>query len=282
MKTILMPTDFSNNSINAINYAVQMLKEEPCNFILLNIQKASSFISDDFMTMSSSTTIYQTLIDTAKRSTTNLIENLKIQYQNPNHEFFPLIDYDNFIDGINQACSKHYVDLIIMGTHGASGAERVFFGSNTVRVIQRCKTPVLVIPEGCEYNGLEKIAFTSDYLSAINTKSLEPLTDIVNSHKSKVEFLHMVAEESLSEEQKQNKETLDNLFSDVSHEFIELEHSKLFEAVSEYSNANNIKLIAMLSKKYSFIERLFTEHNAETFGFKIDIPFLVMEDCSPS
>jgi hypothetical protein len=36
-------------------------------------------------------------------------------------------------------------------------------------------------------------------------------------------------------------------------------------------------MIAMLSKKHSFLERLFTKHSVETFAFKIDIPFLVMK-----
>lgn len=277
MKTILLPTDFSNNSVNAINYAVQLFKDEPCNFILLNIQKASSFISDDFMTMSSSTTIYQTLIDTAKHSITNLIKNIKTDNNNPKHEFVSLVDYDNFIDGVNQACSKHKVDLIVMGTHGASGAERVLFGSNTVRVIQRCATPVLAIPEGCKFEGLDKIAFPSDYLDSYTAEEFETLMDFVQTHKSKVEILHMIAEDHLTEEQKNNKQILDTVFSNISHDFIDLERSNLYDVVKEYTDANNIKLISMMSRKYGFFDRLFNQHNVETFGFKIEVPFLVME-----
>jgi len=35
MKKILLPTDFSDNSLNAIRYAVQLFKGEKCTFILL-------------------------------------------------------------------------------------------------------------------------------------------------------------------------------------------------------------------------------------------------------
>lgn len=168
-----------------------------------------------------------------------------------------------------------------MGTHGATGAQQVFLGSNTVRVIQRCSTPVLVIPEGCEYNGLDKVAFLSDYLSKVDRASLNSLTNLATKHNTKVEILHMIAEENLSEEQSQNKEALKDLFSNVSHEFVDLKHTNLFSAVQDYANSNEIQLIAMLSKKYSFLERLFTQHNAETFGFKINIPLLVMEDLTP-
>ena len=104
MKSILLPTDFSKNSINAIEYAVNLFKDEPVEFFVLNIQKASTFVSDDLMSMTASTTIYQTLIDTAKKSINNLITTIKAKYPNPKHEFHPVVDYDNFIDGINQMC----------------------------------------------------------------------------------------------------------------------------------------------------------------------------------
>ena len=68
MKAILLPTDFSKNSMNAIEYAVSLFENETCEFYVLNIQKASAFVSDDFMAVSSSATIYNTIIDTAKKS----------------------------------------------------------------------------------------------------------------------------------------------------------------------------------------------------------------------
>ena len=67
MKSILLPTDFSKNSVNAINYAMALFKDVSCDFYLLNVQKASSFISDDMMVMASSATIYQTIIDVSKK-----------------------------------------------------------------------------------------------------------------------------------------------------------------------------------------------------------------------
>lgn len=66
METILLPTDFSKNSLNAIDFAMKMFKETNCTFYILNIQKASSFVSDDLMTASPSVNLYQAIIDTLK------------------------------------------------------------------------------------------------------------------------------------------------------------------------------------------------------------------------
>lgn len=278
MKSILLPTDFSKISLNAIDYVMELFKEEECIFYVLNIQKAASFVSDDLMTMSSSTTIYQTLIDTAKKSIKNVVNTIEAYYKNDKHQFISVVDYDNFIDGINQMCEANNIDLIVMGTKGATGAERVLFGSNTVRVMQRCKTPVLAIPDKCKFKGINKIAFTSDYLSKYKADELEPLLYFANIFNARVDVLHMMKSNELTDAEKANKDYIDELLLDVNHIFIDLEKNDLYRKVQDYIENNNIKLLAMSSKKHSFIDRLFNTHNVEKFGSKIDIPFLVMED----
>jgi nucleotide-binding universal stress UspA family protein len=277
LKLILLPTDFSKNSINAINYAVELFKNEACEFYVINIQKASSFVSDDLMTMTSSATVYHTLIDIAKKSIKNVIKDLKETYNNDLHEFCSIVDYDNFVDGINQACDTRGIDLIIMGTKGASGAEKVLFGSNTARVMQRCSTPVLAIPDGCKFKGLDKIAFTSNFSIRYNSEDLKSLFDISKLYNSSIDILH-VNEDELTSNQMDNRAYLGSYFSDLTHEFVNLQKSDVFKAIQDYIKDNDIKILAMTSRQHSFLERLFNRHLVEAFAFNIDIPFLVMEN----
>jgi nucleotide-binding universal stress UspA family protein len=277
MKTILLPTDFSTNSINAIHYALDMFKDCVCEYYLLNVQKASAFISDDFRTMSPPTTIYQTLIATAKTSLKDLIVKLELR-GNKKHSFKMIVDYDNFIDAINQACKLKGIELIVMGTKGATGAERFLFGSNTVRVMQRCKTPVLAIPQNCTYTAIDKIVFTSNYLTHYKKEELMPLIQIAELFHSKIDILHLIEEDFLSKDQENNKAFVDTCFKYVSHEFVDLEKHDFFETVENYIKNNDIKLLAMMGRKHSFFERLFVRHNVETFGFKVDVPMLLMQN----
>lgn len=278
MKTILLPTDFSNNSINAINYAINLLANENCEFYLLNIQTASSFITDDLMTVSTTATIYQTIINTSKKSINNLISSIEKKYKNEKHTFHDIVDYDNFIDAINQISEEKKIDLIVMGTKGASGANKLIFGSNTARVMQRCKVPVLAIPDNCKFIKLNTIAFTSNYSSSYSRKELKPLIDIADLYNSKIDVLHLTTTKSLSPEQKNNKGLLDSCFKNITHEFVDLESDDIFKTVQDYIAKNNIKMLAMMSRKHSFLERLFARHLVETFAFSIEIPFLVMEN----
>ena len=282
MKTILLPTDFSKNSINAVHYAMDLLENESCELYIINVQTASSFISDDLMTMSSSATIYQTLIGTAKKSIKNLIHIIETEYKNEKHKFHSIVDYDNFVDAINQVSESKSVDLIIMGTKGATGAQKVIFGSNTARIMQRCNTPVLAIPDGCNYTNIDNIVFTSNYSKICDAKMLKPLLDIAKLYNSKIDVLHLLEGESLTKDQEINKTFLDSCLSKVAHEFIDLKSENIFKTVQDYIVNNDIKMLSMISRKHSFLERLFTRHLVETFAFKIDIPFLVLGNTSSS
>lgn len=276
MKTILLPTDFSKNSINAIDYAMELFKDDECDFYVLNVQKVSSFISDDMMVVSASATIYNTIIDAAKKSISNIITKIEKSYKNDKHNFHSIVDYDNIIDSINQACEVYKVDLIVMGTKGASGLEKVLFGSNTVHVMQRCAIPVLAIPNNCKFTAIDKITFIPNNLPLFNISDLNILKEIMQIFHSKLDILHISDENHLSHNININNDFFSTYFSDASQEFIDSKNSDIFRNTHKYLRDNNIKLLAMTSKRHSFFERLFTKHPVESFAFNIDIPFLVM------
>ena len=277
MKNILLPTDFSKNSINAIFYALEFLNDQKCQFHILNVQKASSFITDDMLVVNSSTTIYKTLVAAAKKSINNIITTIDEEFNNTNHQFHSIVDYDNFIDSINQVCKNHDIDLIIMGTKGASGLEKVLFGSNTVRVMQRCIKPVLAIPHGCGFKNLDNIAFATTNSKSFKIEELKILRKIITLNKSSLQIFHLADQNHLVYDADDNIDFFNKNFSDLRHEFVETAKDDMFNVVHDYIEKNNIDMLVIMNKKHSFLERLFTRHAVETFAFKIDIPLLVMQ-----
>ncbi|MFD1613514.1 universal stress protein [Gelatiniphilus marinus] len=277
MKTILLPTDFSKNSINAINYAVALFKDVECRFYLLNVQKASSFISDDMMVVSASATIYKTLIDAAKKSISNIISEIEKKHSNKKHRFYSVVDYDNFIDAIKQVCKKNKADLVVMGTKGATGLEKIIFGSNTVRVIQRCNLPVLAVPDGCKFKSIDKIAFATLNSKLFKSSEFKPLKDIITLANSKLDVLHLADQNHLANNALDNMEFFNANFNSAKHEFIDTNTKDMFKTVHNYIAEKGVDVLAMMNKRHSFLTRLFKRHEVETFAFNIDIPFFVIQ-----
>ena len=125
MKKILIPTDFSENAWNAIVYSLQLFKDETCTFHLLNTYTPIIF-QYDYTTVSSS---QYKLVDTMKKvSETKLKEVLKRiqnQFNNPKHHFLSSSAFNTLPLEINELSSDNTIDMIVMGTKGASGVTSI-------------------------------------------------------------------------------------------------------------------------------------------------------------
>jgi len=276
MKRILLTTDFSENANQAIDYAMQLFKYDDCQFYILHVLKASTFISDDLMTMTPSSNLYEQLIASAKLKLENYIKTFKLKYNNILHEFIPIVDYDSFIAAVNQVGEKEGIELIVMGTKGASNAAKRFLGTNTIHVIQGCSIPVLAIPNVCSFKPIHKVVFTSNYDVDYSLNDLKALVYLVEHHDYKIDVLHLSETKKLTTEQEAVKTSLKKCFKNATHQFIELEKEGFLKTITKYINTNNIDLYAMVNRKYGFWERFFTHQKIEEVAYNMTIPFLVM------
>lgn len=278
MKKILLPTDFSENSMSAIRYALDIFKSENCEFIVLNVQKASSFISDDLMHASPSESLFSTMISAAKERLDDLISEISGDNNNDLHSFRPKVDYDNFVDAINQIVAIEQIDLIVMGTRGDSKLDKRIFGSNTIRVIQRGTCPVLAVPQNYVYHDIKEVAFPSNYYTEYNANDISVLINMAETFGYTVHVIHVKDSDHLTEFQENNRAFLDEYFSNINHSFTELDQGQLFKTITHYIDDHGIDMLAMMSRKHSFLERLFTRHPVESFAFDLKVPLLVMEN----
>ena len=103
---------------------------------------------------------------------------------NDNHRFFTITDYDFFIESIRKVVDEKHIDLIVMGTKGASGIERKILGTNTADVITKVKCNTLAIPENAEFIAPKEIAFPTDFSLTYNLQILKPISDILKQFNS--------------------------------------------------------------------------------------------------
>ena len=93
-----------------------------------------------------------------------------------------------------------------------------------------------------------------------------------------VHVIHVKNSDYLTDYQKNNRAFLDSCFTNVNHSFVELEQGDLFNSVTDYITTHEIDLLTMMSRKHSFLERLFVRHSVESFAFDLKVPLLVMEN----
>lgn len=274
MKNILITTDFSDNATHAIDYALHLLQNEPCRIYLLHVVKASSFISDDLMQMNPSSSLYEQLIGDDKKKLDNLISSLSKKDATRLHEFIPVVDYDNFIGSIKQCIENNNIELVVMGTKGATNSIKKLFGSNTLRVIENVTVPVLAIPELSKIKAIKNVVFTSNLNRSYDPKNLEFLIRFVETYNCRVHILHFINDDSIETDKLRVKQQLDGMFKQTIHSDIDDKASEFLLPLIKYIETNGIDMFSMVSPKHSFFDKIFNEQKIESVANHLKVPIL--------
>lgn len=172
MKKILVPVDFSESVKPAIKFAANLARKTGAELYLIHIIDMPG-IGEGKMESGE-----WTMTDAATSSDIPLMMFMlkkireKMQVLKDAHELKDIKVIDNIETGspasqITQAATKYGVDMIIMGTHGSSGWNEVFVGSNAEKVVRTSPVPVLAIKEHINVNP-QKIVFASDFKEEAN------------------------------------------------------------------------------------------------------------------
>ncbi len=145
MKNILLPTDFSENSLNAIHYALEFLKGNSCNFYILNVQKSSDFLSADLVAAAPEASVYEAITNDNKKDLKELIKSLKLQFLQEDFTYKPVFDFDNLVHAINETLATHKIDLIVMGSRGLGAFTRALLGGVSQKVVSHANATVMVV-----------------------------------------------------------------------------------------------------------------------------------------
>lgn len=270
---ILIPTDFSDNAWSAAQYAINLYGHEPCTFYF---SYAWTFLNSGARTHISQSYI-DPLIEQSKEQLAAVKERAVKESKNQDHKFETIYTVGSLEDCIEVSIKKHNIDLVVMGTKGATGAKKYILGSNTVSVINKVRLcPILLVPNNCTYVKPDQIAFPSDF-SRFFGEDLLPITQLADMTKATINVLHNKGKDGLTEIQNTNFEMLKAHLKDYPHTFNWLpSHRTKADVIADFIKENNVKILTMINYEHSFIENIIKEPIIKKLGFKSKIPFLVI------
>ena len=155
IRHILVPLDFSESSLNALETAIAIAKQHKAKIALLNVVDSSFMFGFKSVYYISEKTI-DNIVDVSSRMLNPLVKKLKEKHElNCTSE----IKVGLVPQSIIKTAYNNDVDLIIMGTHGASGVRKLFIGSTAQKVVKIASCPVLTVPPGKKWTGFKTILF---------------------------------------------------------------------------------------------------------------------------
>lgn len=278
MQKILFPTDFSDNSWNAIVYAFSFFKDKSLHFHFLNVgfnSKIESSSNSHIQGLS----VSNLLPKNAQEQLKELKERIHHAFPYHRHTIHTHFESPIFIEGVRKVVKEMDIDLIIMGTKGASGFKEATVGSHAGSVITRVKCPTFIIPEAASYINPSRIVFPTDFNMLYKSKILRTLEKFAQFHNSSVKILRVVVKAGvLEQEQLKNRNFLGDSLTNTAHSFHKIDSPELEEGLQEFITTMDINVIAMVGKNLNFFQRLIFKPSQEKISYHTQIPFLVLHE----
>lgn len=280
MRKILIPTDFSENSLNAIKYATQLFKHGPTQIYLLHA--FSDEVYDAKMRLTDA--VFEDLQQKAMEKGEAALELLKKEVwtfsPNPKHSINLISEFGMLVDSVNDWVEKENIDVVVMGTLGKTDDKKLTFGSNTLQVIKYVKCPVLAIPSKYTHVDLKNILFSTDFLLPYKRRELKLLANMAKFFAARIDFLYVSRFSNLSLRQQDNKAFLEASFSENHIGFYQEDADDVTKAINKHFDKNQVDMLVMVNTRHSYLENILYQSTIEKIGLHIDIPFLVMQNLS--
>ncbi|WP_440120948.1 universal stress protein [Tenacibaculum sp. Ill] len=275
MKNVLIPYNFSEAAINALNYTKQLFKGVEVTIYLLDvyISQPSELLSDE-----ENEKWFNEMDNEIEDELKYLIEVLRRENTSFNYEY--VVESNSLTKAVTKTIEEKNIDVVIAGTKGAKSLAETFIGTNTMKMINVVnKCSILVVPMNYKYKPLHQIVFSTNYKRLFTAKELQFLINLSTIKKCMLEVVSLSEENFLSENQQRNKVKLRELLQDVNvtYKKIDWEGSETL-TVEKHIEETESELLVLINHKYNFFNRLLEENVIKKSAFNSKIPILILPE----
>lgn len=270
MKKILVPCDFSDLAVQAFQFALQIAKQSNGEVILLNVIELP--VLRDTMLMP---ILYfeENYFKDMKMSIEKNFEKLKTKWITEGSKVRSLVECGSTTTTINRIAEETKADLIVMGTHGATGFKEFLVGSNTEKIVRLSSIPVLAVRKSLELTHIKNIVFPTT-LDPDQHKLLAHIKELQTFFSAKLHLLlvntphnlkRIIGEKDMMEAYAKDFD-LENYTLNTRDDFYES------DAIMNFTMGIKADMIAMGTHSRKGLAHLFSGSVAEDVVNHIDCP----------
>jgi len=261
MVNILVPTDFSNLSNVAVQYAIRIADNLGGNVTLLHIVSPVKIPRSE-----------NNLTQVAMEKMEGLLKDVSKTVRSVLPVHYKVARGTSFHNTVRKEAKRLHTGLIVMGTKGAGGLKKVVLGSNTTSIIEISHVPVLAVPEKADFKGFRNIIYASDLKNL--EKELKILVPYVEKFGSVIHLLHILPN---GREVDATEEKIAKVLEKLGYENIVtlvLVARNIDSAIDQYIEVSKADVLAMFTHELSFYEKLFDRSFTRRMAFHSKVPLL--------
>lgn len=272
MKTIILPTDFSQASLNAANYAAEMARSIDADLLLFHVYYL-------FITY----TEVPPLVDAAvlKENAESSMEEFKrnvIQNCGADIKITSEVIMGSLVNELESLCERVNPYAVVMGSQGSSATDYRFFGSQTVQAMKQLKWPVIAVPTGVKFNAVKKIALACDFENVIATTPVEEVKNLVTDFHAELHILNTSRKEDHDPNMIFESGLLMEMLSPLHHEYHFVTTKNIDEGILDFCEMNNIDLLIVMPKRHNLLDKLIYKSHTRQLVLHSHFPVMALHE----
>ncbi|MGJ8743763.1 universal stress protein [Polaribacter sp.] len=184
MKKIIVPIDFSNHSEYALKVAALLAKKNKATIYALHMLDINDVTLSESTSYSKEKAVF--LLKLAEKKFKKFLNKEYLE----GVKVVPAINHYKVFSQINTIAKEINADLIIMGSHGATGLKEFFVGSNTEKVIRYATVPVLIIKNELVDVNFGNIVFATDF-SEESIPAFKKMIETIKLFQARLQILYV-------------------------------------------------------------------------------------------
>lgn len=262
--SIIVATNFSKLSENAVLYAAALTKQFKTELVLFHAFKLPVHAANSRLSALSLDSLFQKSKDKLKTKAASLSEKfqIKVSYKS---------SYCDLGEEVDLLMKEYKARFLVIGMSPKS-MEQNLLGNPTTSVISMKEFPVLAIPINAKFKEIKQLLFACDLLQDIPLKTLAKLRQIALNLKATVTVFYV--NQKIDELKTETTNKLDKKLEDVTHFYKNVKSSSVIKAIENEIKKSNSELLVMMPKKYGFWESFVHKSKTREMASGQNIPLL--------
>lgn len=274
MKTLIVPTDFSPSSTNAMNYATNMAIAIDASILLLNVYQVPVALSEvpvASISMEDMNRLSEVRLEEQKAALDHITSG-KVKVHTESR-------LGDVIDEIAKLAKTVLPYAIVMGSRASTSMERLILGSNSLNAVRHLSYPVILVPPGGEFNGIKKIGFACDFREVVETTPVSVIKKMVNDFGAHLHVLNVdFNNRKFKADTPEQTILLHTMLEDLKPDYHFINDPVIEHGIDEFAENHNLDLIIVIPKKQKLLQEIFRPSSTRQLVFHSHIPIMCIHE----
>lgn len=276
IRHLLLPTDFSVNSKNAIAYGIQLARSIGVQHItVLHTYVVSNTIASEPILSAGIPELLQEkqaeLDHLKEKITAKVAENTNVS---------TLLLEGKLINITHDLIYSKGIDLIVMGISPKNKLEQTIIGSHAINVMRKTTCPIIVVPENAAWTDHPNMAVAIDITqnaAQVPVENVKTMASILGANKLSLVNVEE-GDDHNTHIQNPNIEKINLAFSGTASRLEIISYPNKLQAIDSYCTQKNISLLVLLGRKYGILNTIFHKSLTRQLAYQTHTPILVVEE----